>query len=127
MNKRVPHFFRRTLLHWSPLLVMVLGLPASLALAQDSVGLTDSEIFIGQSCQLTGPLAALSSEVRQGASLYFDHINASGGVRGRKIRVVALDDAYDPKKAAENTRKLIDEHKVLALFQYAGMSAPVEL
>lgn len=120
MNKGVPHFFRRTLLHWSAFLVMVQGLPASLALAQDSVGLTDSEILIGQSCQLTGPLAALSSEVRQGASLYFDHINASGGVRGRKIRVVALDDAYDPKKAAENTRKLIDEHKVLALFQYAG-------
>ncbi len=99
---------------------LALGLAGGPARAQDSPGVTDSEIVIGQSCQLSGPLAALTSEVRQGASLYFDHVNASGGVRGRKIRVVALDDAYDPKKAAENTRKLIDEDKVLALFQYAG-------
>ncbi|MBE7416624.1 MAG: ABC transporter substrate-binding protein [Ideonella sp.] len=81
---------------------------------------SDREVVIGQSCQLTGPLAALTREVRQGADLYFDHVNAAGGVHGRKIRVVALDDAYDPARAAENTRKLIDEAKVLALFQYAG-------
>lgn len=99
-------------------LALALGAPP--AMAQAGPGVTDSEIVIGQSCQLTGPLAALSSEVHLGASLYFDQVNASGGIRGRKIRVVALDDAYDPKKAAENTRKLIDEEKVLALFQYAG-------
>ncbi|PJI95935.1 amino acid/amide ABC transporter substrate-binding protein (HAAT family) [Acidovorax sp. 69] len=101
-------------------LAMALGWAAGSATAQDIAGVTDSEIVIGQSCQLSGPLAALTSEVRQGASLYFDHVNASGGVRGRKIRVVAIDDAYDPTKAAENTRKLIDEDKVIALFQYAG-------
>jgi len=99
--------------------VLAAGL-AGTAWAQDSAGVSDSEILIGQSCQLSGPLAALTSEVRQGASLYFDHVNASGGVRGRKIRVLAIDDAYDPRKAAENTKKLIDEDKVLALFQYAG-------
>ncbi|MDQ3058668.1 MAG: ABC transporter substrate-binding protein [Pseudomonadota bacterium] len=91
-----------------------------LTAAQTGPDASDTEILIGQSCQLSGPLAALSSEVRQGASLYFDHVNASGGVRGRKIRVIALDDAYDPGKAVENTRKLIMEEKVLALFQYAG-------
>ncbi|KRC18398.1 hypothetical protein ASE31_27775 [Acidovorax sp. Root217] len=99
---------------------MALGWATGTAWAQDSAGVTDGEIVIGQSCQLSGPLAALTSEVRQGSALYFDHVNASGGVRGRKIRVVAIDDAYDPKKAAENTKKLIDEDKVLALFQYAG-------
>ncbi|CAN7731728.1 ABC transporter substrate-binding protein [Acidovorax sp. LjRoot66] len=101
-------------------LAMALGWATGTAWAQDSAGVTDGEIVIGQSCQLSGPLAALTSEVRQGSALYFDHVNASGGVRGRKIRVVAIDDAYDPKKAAENTKKLIDEDKVLALFQYAG-------
>ncbi|MDP4075909.1 ABC transporter substrate-binding protein [Acidovorax sp. A1169] len=101
-------------------LAMALGWATGTAWAQDSAGVTDSEIVIGQSCQLSGPLAALTSEVRQGSALYFDHVNASGGVRGRKIRVVAIDDAYDPRKAAENTKKLIDEDKVLALFQYAG-------
>ena len=101
-------------------LTLALGWAAGAARAQDAAGVTDSEITIGQSCQLGGPLAAITNEVRQGASLYFDHVNATGGVRGRKIRVVALDDAYDPQKAADNTRKLIDEEKVLALFQYAG-------
>lgn len=91
--------------------------------AQTGPGVSDTEILIGQSCQLSGPLAALSSEVRQGASLYFDHVNATGGINGRKIKVVTLDDAYDPKKAAENTRVLIEEAKVLALFQYAGTPA----
>lgn len=99
---------------------LALALGAPLAMAQASPGVSDTEIVIGQSGQLTGPLAALTSEVRLGSSLYFDQVNAAGGIRGRKIRVVALDDAYDPKKAAENTRKLIDEEKVLALFQYAG-------
>ncbi|NMM09564.1 MAG: ABC transporter substrate-binding protein [Polaromonas sp.] len=82
--------------------------------------MSDSEILIGQSCQLSGPLATLTSEVRQGASLYFDHVNDAGGIRGRKIKILALDDGYDPKKAAENTRKLIQDDNVLALFQYAG-------
>lgn len=99
-----------------------LGLAALLHLGVpvQAQGVTDSEIVIGQSCQLSGPLAALSAEVRQGAKLVFDQINASGGVAGRKIRLVTLDDAYDPQRAAANTRELIDEHKVLALFQYAG-------
>jgi branched-chain amino acid transport system substrate-binding protein len=109
-SQKLWHFFAR--------LFLCFGI--QMAWAQTGPGVTDTEILIGQSCQLTGPLAALSSEVRQGASLYFDHINATGGIRGRKIKVIALDDAYDPKKAAENTRTLIEQEKVLALFQYAG-------
>jgi branched-chain amino acid transport system substrate-binding protein len=85
-----------------------------------SESVTDTEIVIGQSCQLTGPLAALTSEVRLGAKLHFDDVNRSGGINGRQVRVIALDDGYDPKRAAENTHKLIDEENVLALFQYAG-------
>lgn len=99
-------------------LMLVAGVPRG-AWAQ-SEGVTDAEIVIGQSCQLSGPLAGLSAEVRLGAKLYFDHINSNGGINGRKIRLVTLDDAYDPKKAAANTRELIDTHRVLALFQYAG-------
>ena len=99
--------------------VLGLGL-APLAPAVLSQTAADNEIRIGQSCQLSGPLAGLTSDVRLGASLYFDSVNASGGVRGRKIRVIALDDAYDAGRAAGNTRKLIEEEKVLALFQYAG-------
>lgn len=107
----------RELAQWT--LAALLAFAALGAWAQ-SEGVTDREVVIGQSCQLTGPLAALSGEVRQGAKLYFDHVNNTGGVHGRKIRLVTLDDAYDPKKAAANTLELIDKHQVLALFQYAG-------
>lgn len=88
--------------------------------AQTQASVTDNDIMVGQSCQLTGPLAALTSEVRQGANLYFDKVNATGGIAGRKIRVVSLDDAYDPAKAAANTRSLIADQRIVALFQYAG-------
>lgn len=97
-----------------------LGTPLAWAQSAASPGVSDTEILLGQSCQLSGPLEGITREVRQGASLCFDHINAQGGVRGRKIRVLALDDAYDPKKAEANTRHFINEAKVLALFQYAG-------
>ena len=95
------------------------GVLPGLALAK-SESATDSEIILGQSCQLTGPLAALTSEVRLGAKLHFDDVNRNGGINGRHVRVIALDDAYDPKRTAENTVKLIDDDNVLALFQYAG-------
>ena len=97
-----------------------LGTPLAWAQSAASPGVSDTEILLGQSCQLSGPLEGITREVRQGASLCFDHINAQGGVRGRKIRVLALDDAYDPKKAEANTRHFIEEAKVLALSQYAG-------
>lgn len=90
------------------------------ARAQTSDTAAGSEILIGQSCQLTGPFATLCQEAILGARLAFDAVNAGGGIAGRKIRVISLDDAYDPKRTAENTRKLIDEHGVLSLFQCAG-------
>ena len=80
----------------------------------------DAEILIGQSCQLSGPLAPLTREIREGAAWYFDQVNAKGGVHGRKVRVIALDDAYDPKRTAENARRLIEQDDVLALFNLAG-------
>lgn len=112
----------------------LVGLSASLAyfvpspcLAQ---GVTNDEIRIGQSCQLTGPLASISTEIRAGAALHLNQINRDGGLNGRQIRVITLDDGYSPDRAAENTRRLVAEHDVLALFQYAGTppvlaSAPI--
>ena len=120
MRSDIPPLSRQGLARRRLALTFALGWAAGAVRAQDAAGGKDGEILLGQSCQLDGPLAAITTEVRQGASLYFDHVNAAGGVHGRKIRVVALDDAYDPKKAADNTKKFIDEEKVLALFQYAG-------
>jgi branched-chain amino acid transport system substrate-binding protein len=80
----------------------------------------EAEILIGQSCQLSGPLASLTREIREGAALCFEQVHAKGGVHGRQIRVIALDDGYDPKRAAENVRQLVERDKVLALFNLAG-------
>ena len=80
----------------------------------------DTEILIGQSCQLSGPLAPLTRELQEGAGWYFEQVNVRGGVHGRRIRVVALDDAYDPRRAADNVRQLIEKRGVFALFNLAG-------
>jgi branched-chain amino acid transport system substrate-binding protein len=83
-------------------------------------GVTDTEVVLGQSVPLSGPSEQLGKDMQQGAKLYFDHLNARGGVNGRKITLKTLDDGYEPPRAADNTRKLIDQQKVFALFGYVG-------
>ena len=83
-------------------------------------GVTADTIIIGQSAVLSGPAEALGREMKAGADAYFDVVNASGGINGRKIKLVSLDDGYEPDRAAANTKKLIAENKVLALFGYVG-------
>ncbi|HET6465111.1 MAG TPA: ABC transporter substrate-binding protein [Nitrospiria bacterium] len=69
---------------------------------------------------LSGPASALGTGMKIGATVYFDKINAGGGIHGRKIMLVTYDDGYEPDKAISNTRKLIEEDKVFALFGYVG-------
>ena len=83
-------------------------------------GVTTDTILIGQSAALSGPAEQLGKEMKAGALAYFDAVNRSGGVNGRKIKLLSLDDGYEPEKAAANTRKLITEDKILALFGYVG-------
>lgn len=86
-------------------------------------GVTGDTIAIGQSVVLSGPLAENGVQYTKGIKLYLDQVNAKGGVNGRKIELTTVDDAYDPKRAEENTRKLIEEKQVFALFGYAGTGA----
>src|SRR6476620_10819673 len=90
---------------------------AGSALAQ---GVTDSQVVLGQSVALTGPAAQLGLDMQLGASLYFNKVNAAGGVHGRKIVRKTLDDGYEATRAAENTKKLINDERVFALFGYVG-------
>jgi len=99
------------------ILLAVLALAAGIAQAQ---GVTDSEIVLGQSAALSGPAAQLGQDMRDGALLYFQHVNAQGGVHGRRIVLKTLDDGYEANRAAANTRKLVDDDKVFALFGYVG-------
>ena len=77
------------------------------------------KIVLGQSAPFTGPAAQLGIQFNRGANVWFDQINAQGGVAGRKIELRKMDDGYEPERCAANTRKLIDE-EVFALFGYIG-------
>ncbi len=94
------------------------GLLHAGAWAQTSTGVTDSEIVLGQSASFSGSFAEPAMDYRDGALLYFDHVNSQGGIAGRKIRLVSLDDGYNVDRVIANTYSLIDEHKVFALFNY---------
>jgi len=83
-------------------------------------GVTADEIVFGQSAAFKGSSAALGSELWRGAQAYFDFINESGGVHGRKIKIKSLDDGYDGDKTLLNTIKLIRREKVFGLFGYVG-------
>jgi branched-chain amino acid transport system substrate-binding protein len=76
-------------------------------------------IFLGQSAPFTGPSAQLGIQFNQGAKLYFEQVNAQGGIARRPIELVNVDDGYEPDRCVENTRKLI-ANDVFALFGYIG-------
>jgi ABC-type branched-subunit amino acid transport system substrate-binding protein len=99
---------------------MLLVVAALLSQPAFSQGVTQDRIVLGQSVALTGPAAELGIQMRNGAKTYFDHVNAGGGVHGRKIELITLDDGYEPARTGPNTKKLIEEHKVFALFGYVG-------
>jgi ABC-type branched-subunit amino acid transport system substrate-binding protein len=78
------------------------------------------EIKIGLSGALSGPVRALGEGMRDGISAYFARVNAAGGVFGKQLRLIALDDAYDPALAGANVHRLIDEEKVFAILGNPG-------
>jgi len=100
--------------------LMVAALAAlSVAGHAQQEGVTKSSIVIGQSVALTGPGSSLAVPFHQGAKMYFDRVNAAGGIHGRKIDLVTLDDRGNAQLAAANTRKLLDQG-VLSLFGFYG-------
>ena len=94
-------------------------LAATAAHAQ-STGVTPTTIVLGQSAAFTGPAAQLGIQMNVGLKAYFDHINAQGGIAGRRIELKTRDDKYEATLCAENTRKLIEEDGVFALIGYVG-------
>lgn len=94
------------------------GTAAVLAAALCGTG--QAQILIGQTAGYSGTVAAGVKETADGAMLFIDAVNAKGGVNGQKIEIVSMDDKFDPKLAAENARKLIEEKNVLAMFLTRG-------
>ena len=84
----------------------------------------EERIVLGQSAAFTGPAAQLGIQFHAGAKLYFDLLNAQGGVGRRAIEIRQLDDGYEPDRCVANTKKLIDDD-VFALFGYIGTPTSV--
>ena len=83
-------------------------------------GVTDSEFVLGTSAAFSGPSMGLGIELYRGAMAYFEHVNRSGGIGGRRIVLRTYDDGYQPDPSVRNTMNLVLEDSVFLLFGYVG-------
>jgi branched-chain amino acid transport system substrate-binding protein len=110
-------FTRRSFLQSSA--VAVFAASAGSARADNAPGVTDTEIKIGQTMPYSGPASAYGVIGRTEAA-YFKMINEQGGINGRKINFISLDDAYSPPKTVEQTRRLVEQEQVAFIFNSLG-------
>jgi branched-chain amino acid transport system substrate-binding protein len=92
----------------------------SVRIAHAEPGVTSEAIVLGQSTALSGPLGDLGQEINKGVKVYFDALNAKGGVNGRQIKLITRDDAYAVPKTIENIEGFIKEDNILAFFGTFG-------
>lgn len=103
----------------SAVLFLAIALPSAFAGAAGDPGVTADTILLGATVPLTGDEVAYAA-VARGAEAYFNYVNARGGVRGRKIQFLYLDDAYNPAETVRKTRQLVQDEKVFAIFNSVG-------
>ena len=96
------------------------ALPGSARAAEDIPGVSEDRILFGQSAALSGPAAALGQGMRLGILAAFEEAGRAGGVHGRRLELLSLDDTYEPELAVANTRRLIEEEQVFALVGSVG-------
>ena len=97
-----------------------------IALAAACSAQAQDKWVIGQSAPLTGGNAQFGKDIRDGAQAYFAMLNAKGGVQGRPIELVTLDDKNDRKQAGANAKTLLENHKLLALFGFASATLSLD-
>lgn len=101
------------------LLISALFLISARAIA-NSNGITSTELVIGNSLPLTGKLGVMGQAYFNSQKTVFDAVNKAGGINGRKIRLISLDDAYKPKEAARNADVLVHKEKIFAFVGACG-------
>lgn len=117
---------------WLPALLVVLAMLATACGRGSSTGgsagkgstaadpgITATSIKLGGSYPFSGPASAYGT-IGVAAKAYFDWLNAKGGVNGRKIEFTTLDDGYEPARALQNAKRLVEQDKVFALFNTLG-------
>ncbi|HEY8357894.1 MAG TPA: ABC transporter substrate-binding protein [Ramlibacter sp.] len=98
----------------------IAALGCSLAMAQQQQGVSKNEILVGTIQDLSGPLAGYGKQARNGMMLRIEELNEQGGIHGRKLRLLAEDDGYDPKKAVLAAQKLVNQDKVFIVAGHLG-------
>lgn len=101
------------------LLCSLLAMVCGAAQAQD-------RWVVGQSAPLTGGNARFGTDARDGAAAYFAMLNANGGVAGRRVEFISLDDGNDRKKAGANTKVLLQDKNAIALFGYGSATLSLD-
>lgn len=113
------------------LILLILGAcsppPENLAVPGNQNGIFDHKILIGSSLALGGHAGYLGTQILQGAMAYIRDINAKGGIHGRQINLITLDDEYDPTLCLYNTQQLIFDKQVFSLFCYVGTPTTVKI
>jgi branched-chain amino acid transport system substrate-binding protein len=102
------------------MLGIFISIASFLAACSEPERISSSEIVLGMSAALSGPAQALGKDMRQGVMAGLERANRSGGVNGRKLRLIALDDGYEPSRTGPNMRRLIEKDNVLAVIGNVG-------
>ena len=95
-------------------------LVVAVAIGAEETGVSEQRVLFGQSAAFTGPAQELGKNMRRGIQAAFAEANLQGGIHGRQLELLSLDDAYEPEAAIANTRQLIEEEGVFALIGAVG-------
>jgi branched-chain amino acid transport system substrate-binding protein len=110
---------KRTLIPIAALLAAALASPAALAQKKYDAGASDKEVLLGHINPYSGPASAYGT-IGRAIAAYFKKVNEEGGVNGRMLNMITYDDGYSPPKTVEMARKLVEQDKVLLIFQPLG-------
>ncbi len=100
---------------------LLCALAAGAASAVD--GIVDNTILFGMSSPLSGPTGAYGRQMKEGIEACFARVNGAGGVQGKRLKLVALDDGYEVDPAVANTKRLIEQEKVFGLMAFYGTAS----
>jgi ABC-type branched-subunit amino acid transport system substrate-binding protein len=105
------------------MLALAFALPAA---ASAETGVADNAVLIGQTLAMSGPLGEFGRDIVNGARAQIERVNAAGGVNGRKLQLVSLDDQYKTDVAVQNLQRLVQQDKVFALLSVMGTAGSLE-
>ena len=101
-------------------LALAATLVSGTALAQTQ-GVANNQITLGTIQDLSGPLAASGKQTRNGLQMFFDELNARGGINGRQVRLLVEDSGYDPRKALLAAQKLVNSDRIFAMVGHLSL------